>query len=165
MRAHLQIWESTNSPVQMKISSIRPDHLTHYLLTKALNKSIWVNTHLKCIFSHLFKFTRTISNCLFGIVIDGVILDETEEYASCLSSCHDEDENNSQRNEPEDHLDDMYIGMSALDILINNKPSKKIYKAVAKELGITCQMSEQCRCDDCQGNYFNSDYNLGYNEV
>lgn len=92
-------------------------------------------------------------------------MEETEEYASCLSSCQDEEENDSQWNEPDDHLDDVYIGMSALDMLINNKSSKKIYKAVAKELGIACQMSEQCRCDDCQGNYFNSEYNLEYYEV
>lgn len=59
----------------------------------------------------------------------------------------------------------MYIGMSALDMFINNKSSKKIYKAVAKELGITCQMSSQCRCDNCQGNYFNSVNNWEYSEV
>lgn len=47
---------------------------------------------------------------------------------------------------------------NTLDTIINNKSSKKIYKAVAKEWGITCKMSEQCRCIDCQGNYFDCEY-------
>lgn len=45
-----------------------------------------------------------------------------------------------------------------MDTIINNKSSKKIYKAVAKEWGITCKMSEQCRCIDCQGNYFDCEF-------
>lgn len=42
--------------------------------------------------------------------------------------------------------------------IISNKSTKKIYKEVAKQWGITCQMSEQCRCMDCQGQYFHCDY-------
>lgn len=41
---------------------------------------------------------------------------------------------------------------------ISNKSTKKMYKAVAKEWGITCKMSDQCRCLDCQSNYFGCDY-------
>lgn len=44
------------------------------------------------------------------------------------------------------------------DTIINNKSSKKIYKAVAKQWGITCEMSEHCRCMECQSNYFDCEY-------
>lgn len=47
---------------------------------------------------------------------------------------------------------------TTLNTIIGNKSSKKIYKAVAKEWGITCKMSEQCRCLDCQGNYFDCEF-------
>ena len=33
-----------------------------------------------------------------------------------------------------------------------------MYKAVAKECGITCKMSDQCRCLDCQSRYFDCEY-------
>lgn len=42
--------------------------------------------------------------------------------------------------------------------IISNKSTKRIYKDLAKQWGITCQMSEQCRCMDCQGQYFKCDY-------
>lgn len=38
------------------------------------------------------------------------------------------------------------------------KSSKQLYKAVAKECGITCKMSDQCRCYDCQSRYFDCEY-------
>lgn len=38
------------------------------------------------------------------------------------------------------------------------KSSKQLYKAVAKECGITCKMSDQCRCLDCQSRYFDCEY-------
>lgn len=57
----------------------------------------------------------------------------------------------------ENQLQDIHL-QTTLDTYINNKSSKKIYKAVAKEWGITCKMSEQCRCIDCQGNYFDCEF-------
>lgn len=57
----------------------------------------------------------------------------------------------------ENQLQDIHL-QSSLDTIINNKSSKKIYKAVAEEWGITCKMSDQCRCIDCQGNYFDCEY-------
>ncbi|XP_049546101.1 uncharacterized protein LOC125957446 isoform X3 [Anopheles darlingi] len=38
------------------------------------------------------------------------------------------------------------------------KSSKQLYKAMAKECGITCKMSDQCRCLDCQSRYFDCEY-------
>ncbi|XP_022904175.1 uncharacterized protein [Onthophagus taurus] len=40
---------------------------------------------------------------------------------------------------------------------ILHKSSKELYKAVAKQFGITCKMSDQCRCVDCQIHYFDCD--------
>ncbi|XP_037903236.1 uncharacterized protein LOC119646727 isoform X2 [Hermetia illucens] len=42
--------------------------------------------------------------------------------------------------------------------IISNKSSKKIYKAVAKQWGITCKMSDQCRCMECQSHYFDCEF-------
>lgn len=42
--------------------------------------------------------------------------------------------------------------------IITNKSSKKIYKDIAKQWGITCKMSDQCRCMECQGHYFDCEY-------
>lgn len=41
---------------------------------------------------------------------------------------------------------------------IFHKSSKELYKAVAKQFGITCKMSDQCRCFDCQSHYFDCEY-------
>lgn len=42
--------------------------------------------------------------------------------------------------------------------MMSNKTSKEIYKDLAKQWGITCKMSESCRCMDCQSHYFDCDY-------
>ncbi|KAK0163200.1 hypothetical protein PV327_006907 [Microctonus hyperodae] len=41
---------------------------------------------------------------------------------------------------------------------IIHKSSKELYRAVAKQCGITCKMSDHCRCFDCQSHYFDCDY-------
>ncbi|KAF7278532.1 uncharacterized protein LOC143194999 [Rhynchophorus ferrugineus] len=41
---------------------------------------------------------------------------------------------------------------------IMHKSSKEFYKAVAKQFGITCKMSDHCRCYDCQSHYFDCEY-------
>lgn len=41
---------------------------------------------------------------------------------------------------------------------ILHKSSKELYRAVAKQFGITCKMSDQCRCFDCQSHYFDCEY-------
>ncbi|XP_054088774.1 uncharacterized protein LOC105217800 isoform X2 [Zeugodacus cucurbitae] len=42
--------------------------------------------------------------------------------------------------------------------IISNKSSKEIYKDLAKQWGITCKMSDTCRCMECQGHYFDCEY-------
>ncbi|CAD6201962.1 GSCOCG00002875001-RA-CDS [Cotesia congregata] len=41
---------------------------------------------------------------------------------------------------------------------ILHKSSKELYRAIAKQCGITCKMSDQCRCLDCQSHYFDCEY-------
>ncbi|KAF5306550.1 hypothetical protein FQA39_LY08872 [Lamprigera yunnana] len=45
-----------------------------------------------------------------------------------------------------------------------HKSSKELYKAVAKQFGITCKMSDQCRCLDCQSHYFDCEYDQNEDE-
>ncbi|XP_057660954.1 uncharacterized protein LOC130896705 [Diorhabda carinulata] len=47
---------------------------------------------------------------------------------------------------------------------IMHKSSKELYKAVAKQFGITCKMSDQCRCFDCQSHYFDCEYEKNEHE-
>ncbi|XP_061397411.1 myb-like protein I [Musca vetustissima] len=42
--------------------------------------------------------------------------------------------------------------------IISNKSSKEIYKDLAKQCGITCKMSDGCRCMECQSHYFDCEY-------
>ncbi|XP_015435543.1 PREDICTED: splicing regulatory glutamine/lysine-rich protein 1-like [Dufourea novaeangliae] len=41
---------------------------------------------------------------------------------------------------------------------ILHKSSKEFYRAVAKQWGITCKMSDHCRCLDCQSRYFDCEF-------
>ncbi|XP_006614104.1 X-linked retinitis pigmentosa GTPase regulator-interacting protein 1-like [Apis dorsata] len=47
---------------------------------------------------------------------------------------------------------------------ILHKSSKELYRAVAKQWGITCKMSDHCRCLDCQSCYFDCEYDKNENQ-
>nr|CAD7432238.1 unnamed protein product [Timema monikensis] len=47
---------------------------------------------------------------------------------------------------------------------IIHKSSKELYRAVAAQWGITCKMSDHCRCLDCQSNYFDCEYDQNEHE-
>lgn len=90
---------------------------------------------------------------------DSVADSVNEGEQICSSSLSIDNQNNDDDWESHNsRMEYENISISQLDTIINNKKSKKIYKAVAKEWGITCKMSEQCRCLDCQGNYFDCEY-------
>ena len=36
------------------------------------------------------------------------------------------------------------------ELVIVHKSSKELYKALAAQLGISCKMSDHCRCYECQ---------------
>lgn len=85
----------------------------------------------------------------------------TNDEQDCSSNLSIDNQNlvdvwDSHENHMQD-IQDIQL-QTTLNTIIGNKSSKKIYKAVAKEWGITCKMSEQCRCLDCQGNYFDCEF-------
>ncbi|XP_012274189.1 uncharacterized protein LOC105696350 isoform X2 [Orussus abietinus] len=41
------------------------------------------------------------------------------------------------------------------------KSSTELYKEAAEILGLTCSLSDSCRCIDCQSNYFDCDDDCG----
>ncbi|XP_076167686.1 uncharacterized protein LOC143146862 isoform X2 [Ptiloglossa arizonensis] len=47
---------------------------------------------------------------------------------------------------------------------ILHKSSKQFYRAMAKQWGITCKMSDHCRCLDCQSCYFDCEYDKNEHE-
>lgn len=89
---------------------------------------------------------------------EDLIAHSADDKLNCSSDSSLDNQNlDDDWNSHENQLQDLQL-QTTLDTIINNKSSKKIYKAVAKEWGITCKMSEQCRCIDCQGNYFDCEY-------
>lgn len=47
---------------------------------------------------------------------------------------------------------------------IFHKSSKELYKAIAKQEGITCKMTDDCRCFECQSHYFECEYDQNENQ-
>lgn len=82
---------------------------------------------------------------------------EIENYTDTDNDDNNDDDWNSHHEQQyqRQHQNEM---AQTPDTIINNKSSKEIYKAVAKQWGITCKMSEQCRCMECQSNYFDCEY-------
>ncbi|XP_058466365.1 uncharacterized protein LOC131439413 [Malaya genurostris] len=104
----------------------------------------------------------------------GQLVEEMEDMhieETCLSADnHDDDSYSDECHSYDAHA---YEGTSAASIPtqpeikgpeILYKSSKQLYKAVAKECGITCKMSDQCRCLDCQSRYFDCEYDQNENE-
>jgi len=61
--------------------------------------------------------------------------------AQAESTCHTPDE---------DAEESKHKGTVAKRPEILHKSSKELYRAVAAQWGITCKMSDHCRCLDCQ---------------
>lgn len=90
---------------------------------------------------------------------------------TCLST--ENPDNNSLTDDCDSYDAQAYEGTSTAALRIPQeikgpeilyKSSKQLYKAVAKECGITCKMSDQCRCLDCQSRYFDCEYDQNENE-
>ncbi|XP_055529447.1 uncharacterized protein LOC129721189 [Wyeomyia smithii] len=90
---------------------------------------------------------------------------------TCLST--ENLDNNSFADECHSYNSHAFEGSSTASMMVQHeirgpeilyKSSKQLYKAVAKECGITCKMSDQCRCLDCQSRYFDCEYDQNENE-
>lgn len=106
---------------------------------------------------NLSIFLRFIHLVVSSSGVDSERYDSNDDVANCSSSMGDESTSDGAGWRTNDHPSQHDI-QSTIDTIINNKSSKRIYKAVAKEWGITCKMSETCRCMDCQSNYFDCEY-------
>ncbi|XP_058838387.1 uncharacterized protein LOC131694049 [Topomyia yanbarensis] len=104
----------------------------------------------------------------------GQLVEEMEDMhieETCLSG--DNHDDNSCSEECQSYDAQAYGGTSTASMPVQAeikgpeilyKSSKQLYKAVAKECGITCKMSDQCRCLDCQSRYFDCEYDQNENE-
>ncbi|KAG4073279.1 hypothetical protein HA402_008625 [Bradysia odoriphaga] len=116
--------------------------------------------------SHENLLLGNVGSCdpLFGVRCDEQIdLDERAESNECVNDeeveqCSLSSDMNNESMEEWDSHDNQYQELHSPDTIINNKSTKAIYKAVAKQWGITCKMSEQCRCMECQSNYFDCEF-------
>lgn len=109
----------------------------------------------------LFFFCICCYFCISSFTEEDTTVNLTNDEQDCSSNLSIDNQNlvdvwDSQENQMQD-IQDIQL-QTTLNTIIGNKSSKKIYKAVAKEWGITCKMSEQCRCLDCQGNYFDCEF-------
>jgi Domain of unknown function (DUF4802) len=84
----------------------------------------------------------------------------SEEYSSeCQNQYHHQNQDNSNQ-----YYSDGGHQMSYSEAPpppgkeILYKSSKELYKAVAKECGITCKMTDTCRCVECQSRYFDCEF-------
>lgn len=89
------------------------------------------------------------------------VLEETRLERS--ASTEDEDgENTVVQNRSSGMEQTSDIGFSETQLVLGpeilHKSSKELYKAVAKQCGLTCKMSDHCRCFDCQSRYFDCDF-------
>lgn len=120
-----------------------------------------------------FRLEQVKTGCLIDAFhnIDSIYYISAEEMENmnieetCLST--ENPDNNSLPDECSLYDTQAYEGTSNSASRISHeikgpeilyKSSKQLYKAVAKECGITCKMSDQCRCLDCQSRYFDCEY-------
>ncbi|EEB12810.1 conserved hypothetical protein [Pediculus humanus corporis] len=82
--------------------------------------------------------------------------------AEATTACSVQDDTNLTESEVPDSSTPSTPPEPKKGIEIIHKTHKEFYRAVAKQWGITCKMSDHCRCLDCQSMYFDCEYD--YNE-
>ncbi|XP_034941685.1 uncharacterized protein [Chelonus insularis] len=82
--------------------------------------------------------------------------EEENEFSTRQGSIENKSMIVSRVQEGESSLEGATIIVKAPQIL--HKSSKELYRAIAKQCGISCKMSDQCRCLDCQSHYFDCEY-------
>ncbi|CRK94001.1 CLUMA_CG007526, isoform A [Clunio marinus] len=89
----------------------------------------------------------------------------SEDYTTeCQNQYQDSDYSNQYCNEDDGGGQQQmnYTEVKGPEILY--KSSKELYKAVAKQCGIQCKMTDTCRCVDCQSRYFDCEFDQNENE-
>ncbi|XP_055690729.1 uncharacterized protein LOC129794124 isoform X1 [Lutzomyia longipalpis] len=86
---------------------------------------------------------------------------QEQQQTECQTEVSEDEENNSdvEWNSHEHQQQQMriHVPQQSPEIL-SNKSSKELYKAVAKQYGITCEMSSSCKCLECACHYFDCEY-------
>uniref|UniRef100_A0A6B2E7E3 DUF4802 domain-containing protein n=1 Tax=Phlebotomus kandelakii TaxID=1109342 RepID=A0A6B2E7E3_9DIPT len=86
---------------------------------------------------------------------------DNQQTAECQSEVSEEEENNSEAewNSHEHQQQQMRVQLPQQSPeILSNKSSKELYKAVAKQYGITCEMSSSCKCLECACHYFDCEF-------
>jgi hypothetical protein len=94
---------------------------------------------------------------------------DASERCSLQSNGEQNKNYNIYENCPNDYSDVEYVDQYTDSYQMDDQPeqkrpeilyksSKELYKAVAKECGISCKMSDNCKCLDCQSRYFDCEY-------
>lgn len=87
------------------------------------------------------------------------------EYSNeCASQYHNEYQTEYQTDEYDQQQQHHQYTPESKGPEILYKSSKELYKAVARECGITCKMSDNCKCLDCQSRYFDCEYDQNEHE-
>ncbi|XP_065368360.1 protein kinase 4 [Calliphora vicina] len=81
--------------------------------------------------------------------------DDNQQSSSQLNLQY---ENCGEQQQHQQYYQQQQQELSQTPEIISNKSSKEIYKDLAKEWGITCKMSDGCRCMECQSHYFDCEY-------
>ena len=74
--------------------------------------------------------------------------DADNNDSSCQDENDDQDERESDEGSENEEASPAQPSPKRPEIL--HKSSKELYRAVAAQWGITCKMSDHCRCLDCQ---------------
>ncbi|XP_076167685.1 uncharacterized protein LOC143146862 isoform X1 [Ptiloglossa arizonensis] len=85
------------------------------------------------------------------------VIEQTRLEHAAVAQKHEEEKNNDSEASREQEN-----RTKAPKIL--HKSSKQFYRAMAKQWGITCKMSDHCRCLDCQSCYFDCEYDKNEHE-
>lgn len=99
----------------------------------------------------LILFHRSTETCDVALDSESAQMNE-DQFDNCVDSADADCESHNNQQQ------------MTQNTIISNKATKKLYKELSRQWGFTCQMSENCRCMDCQGQYFDCDYQ-GYQEV
>lgn len=98
------------------------------------------------------------SDPLFGSQHSGSH-NELHHEGNCMEGNESDDEGgNCSRVEWSNQNQTVNYSPNEINEYIDNKSSKEMYKAAAKEWGISCKMSDGCRCMECQSHYFDCEY-------
>ncbi|KAL7042325.1 hypothetical protein ACKWTF_001101 [Chironomus riparius] len=90
----------------------------------------------------------------------------SDEYSNECHQNHDNEYTNQYYNDGHQQMAVNYSDVApAKGPELLYKSTKELYKVVARECGITCKMTDTCRCVDCQSRYFDCEFDQNDNDT